>query len=132
MKRAWKKAALMAAFSDKPSGLTEMCAAYIAGGDELEARFVVVQSSVLHTTPIVVVVPSASGPPGTPGHVILILAVGISWLPVQAGAALDVVGGMGDDMLRHCRPCQGGRKNGGSAKKYKFRHGILLFVKRKS
>jgi hypothetical protein len=121
----------MAAFSIKPSCFTGVRAANIAGRVELEARFVVVPRSVLQTTPIVVVVPSASSPPGTPGHVILILAVGVSRLPVQAGAALNVVGGLGDDVLRHCRACQHRRKDGGDAWKYKLRHGILLFAKRK-
>lgn len=115
MKRACKKAASMAAFSIEPLGFIGMRAANIAGRVELEARLVVVPRSVLQTTPIVVVVPSASSPPGAPGHVILILAIGISRLPVQAGAALNVVGGLGDDVLRRCRPCQRGRKDGGNA-----------------
>jgi hypothetical protein len=38
---------------------------------------------------------------------------------------------LGDDVLRHCRACQRGRKDGGNAYKYKLRHGILLFVNRK-
>src|ERR1700674_4791124 len=108
-----------------------MCAANIACRVELEARLVVTQPAVLHTAPVVVIVPSAPGPPGAPGQVILILAIGISRLPVQAGVALGVVGGMGDDVLRHCRPCQRGGKNNGSAKKCELGHGIFLFAKRK-
>jgi hypothetical protein len=115
MKRGYKKAALKAAFSIKPLGFIGVRATNIAGRVELEACLVVVPPSVLQTTPIVVVVPSASSPPGAPGHVILILAIGISRLPVQAGAALNVVGGLGDDVLRGCRPCQRGRKDGGNA-----------------
>ena len=105
----------MAAFLISRLGFIGMRAANIAGRVELEARLVVVPRSVLQTTPIVVVVPSASSPPGAPSHVILILAIGISRLPVQAGAALNVVGGLGDDVLRHCRASQRGRKDGGNA-----------------
>jgi hypothetical protein len=112
------------------------CGEYVANvacRGKLEADFVLMQVAIRQATPIIVVVPPAARPPGTPGHVVLILAVGITGLAVSACAGLDVeVLGMGGEMLGHCRPGECGGKNCGNAKKGEFRHGILLFVSRKA
>jgi hypothetical protein len=76
--------------------------------------------------PVVAIVPSASGAPAAPAHVILLLGVRISRLMVSAITSLCVTIGKESPVLSQCGCCQRGRKNErGGSKKCEFRHAFL-------
>src|ERR1700693_6169667 len=67
-------------------------------------------------------VPSAMLPPGTPCHVIAILAVGISCFAGRTKDALGVTVCAGDYMPGHRGSCQHRKKDCGNANQSEFRY----------
>jgi len=78
------------------------CTPPIFPRNQLESHGGVPQTAGAQTIQVVVVIPSASGPPTAPGDIVLFLGIGISGLVARTIAALeDVDAGVGDRVLRH-------------------------------
>jgi hypothetical protein len=90
----------------------------------LPARWRVMQASI-----VAAAVPTTPGAPCAPGHIIVLLAEGISRFPGRAIGAPGVIARVNDHVLRHCGSCQHGRKHCGSANQAEFRHATLLLVR---
>ena len=94
----------------------------------IKAAFSRYEARVTQASIVEPAVPSASLPPFAPGDVIAILAVGISRFPGRTKEALGGVAWTGDYVSGHRGSCQHGKKDGGGADQFEFRHAFLPLV----